>query len=67
VDRPRVGSCWPNAAATVICAITVAPPAATRLLSSRMTDAPPRAAAIAAYMPAPPGADDKNVTGKLVH
>src|SRR5215510_1570228 len=42
------------AAATVICAMTVAPPRPTRLLSRRMTDAPFRAAAIAAYIPAPP-------------
>src|SRR6516225_10222658 len=42
------------AAATVICAMTVAPPRPTSPLSRRMTDAPCRAAAIAAYIPAPP-------------
>src|SRR5262245_31316944 len=34
--------------------MTVAPPRPTRLLSRRMTDAPFRAAAMAAYIPAPP-------------
>src|SRR5262249_25520551 len=43
-----------SATATVICAITVAPPRPIRLLSSRNTEAPARAASIAAYMPAPP-------------
>ena len=44
----------PSATATVICAITVAPPRPIRLRSARNTEAPRRAASIAAYMPAPP-------------
>ena len=48
------GSCSARAAATVIWAITVAPPRPTMFLSARMTAAPVRAAAKAAYMPAPP-------------
>ena len=52
---PQVsGSCSASAAATVICAITVAPPRPIMFLSARMTPAPARAAASAAYMPAPP-------------
>ena len=49
------GSASPRAAATVICAITVAPPRPTMLRSARtIRPAPASAAASAAYMPAPP-------------
>src|SRR3954451_8776267 len=50
----RSGVSEPSAAATVICAITVAPPRPIRLRSASMTVAPARAATIAAYIPAPP-------------
>src|SRR6266545_4451823 len=48
------GSSSPNATATVICAMIVAPPRPTWPLSTSSTEAPLRAAVIAAYMPAPP-------------
>src|SRR5688572_1796499 len=48
------GSSSPTATATVICAITVAPPRPIRLRSTSSTFAPARAAVMAAYMPAAP-------------
>ena len=48
------GSSAPIATATVICAITVAPPRPIRLRSISSTRQPARAASIAAYIPAPP-------------
>ncbi len=51
---PVSGVSSPSAHATVICAITVAPPRPIRLRSASSTWAPPRAASIAAYMPAAP-------------
>jgi hypothetical protein len=54
VVLPVVGSSSPTATATVICAITVAPPRPIRLRSTSSTFAPARAAAMAAYIPAAP-------------
>ncbi len=48
------GTSSPSATATVICAMTVAPPRPIRLRSASKTCAPRRAASIAAYMPAAP-------------
>src|SRR5688572_2862988 len=48
------GSSSPTATATVICAITVAPPRPIRLRSTSSTLLPARAAVTAAYMPAAP-------------
>src|SRR5688572_17911081 len=48
------GSSSPTATATVICAMTVAPPRPIRLRSTISTLAPARAAVMAAYIPAAP-------------